>query len=109
MPPLLAYKVKPPKHDLVNIEGDDNKRAVFFGWNNITEYELKGIENIKKWLKQNKGIDVPTGFDDRNLLKFVQANFFNMENAAQKLVSHFNWIASLPPEPRLTNHTLKLL
>jgi hypothetical protein len=40
MPPLIAYKVKPPKYDLVNIEGDDNKRAVFFGWNNLTEYEL---------------------------------------------------------------------
>lgn len=39
MPPLIAYKVKPPKYDQVNIQGDDQKRLVFFGWNNITEYE----------------------------------------------------------------------
>lgn len=62
MPPLIAYKIKPPKYDLVNIEGDDNKRAVFYGWNNITDYELKGIENIKDWLRKNKGIEVPAGF-----------------------------------------------
>lgn len=109
MPPLIAYKVKPPKCDLVNIEGDDNKRAVFFGWNNITEYELQGIQNIKQWLRENKNIEVPPGFDDRNLLKFIQANFFNMKNAGEKLANHFNWLATLPPEPCLTNYTLKLL
>jgi len=62
MPPLIAYKVKPPKYDLVNIEGDNNKRAVFYGWNNLTDYELAAIYDIKNWLKQNKGIDVPFGF-----------------------------------------------
>ena len=71
MPPLVVYKIKPPKQDLVNVEGDDNKRAVFFGWNNITEHELTGIEKVKKWLKDNKNCDIPPGFDDRNILKFV--------------------------------------
>lgn len=71
MPPLELYKIKPPKWDLVNIEGDDNRRAVFFGWNNITEHEIRGVENVKRWIKINKGIDIPEGFDDRNILKFV--------------------------------------
>lgn len=109
MPPLILYKVKPPKWDLVNVEGDDNRRAVFFGWNNITEHEIRGVDNVKRWLKVNKGIDIPEGFDDRNILKFVQANFFVIEKAGEKLFNHFNWLASLPPEPKLTNHTLKLL
>jgi hypothetical protein len=82
---------------------------VFFGWNNITEHELQAIENIKKWLKQNKNINIPGGFDDRNLLKFIQANFFDLNKAGEKLFNHFNWLASLPPEPKLTDHTLKLL
>jgi hypothetical protein len=109
MPPLIVYKIKPPKWDLVNVEGDDNKRAVFYGWNNITEHELEGIDKVKKWLKDNKNCQIPLGFDDRNILKFVQANFFKIDKAGEKLFNHFNWLASLPPEPKLTNYTLKLL
>ena len=39
MPPLESYKFRQPKYNLVNVAGDDNRRAVFYGWNNITEHE----------------------------------------------------------------------
>ena len=43
MPPLAAYRLKQPKWSLINVEGDDNRRQVFYGWNTITEHERKGI------------------------------------------------------------------
>lgn len=43
MPPLEAYKFRPVQADLVNVPGDDNRRAVFYGWNNLTDHEVKNI------------------------------------------------------------------
>lgn len=76
MVPLIAYRCRPAGWERVNQQGDDNRRQVYFGWNNITEYELEGIDKVVKWLKENKQVEVPEGFGSRNLLKFCQANFF---------------------------------
>ena len=32
-----------------------------------------------------------------------------MQKSGEKLYHHFTWLANLPPEPKLTNYTLKLL
>lgn len=109
MPPLMAYRSKPVGVEKVNVQGDDNARKVYYGWNNVTDYERKGIENVVQWLRKEKKCEVPANFSDRNLLKFVQANFFNIEKAGNKLFNHFNWLDSLPREPRLTERTIKLL
>jgi hypothetical protein len=60
------------------VPGDDHKRAVFYGWNNLTPHETKAIEDLKVWLKTNKDMDVPPGFDEREMLKFIQSCFFNI-------------------------------
>jgi hypothetical protein len=109
MPPLLAYRCKPLGHDKVNVQGDDNRRMVYYGWNNLTEYEKNGIERVVDWLQKEKQQAVPEGFGERNLLKFVQANFFAIDKAGERLFNHFKWLDSIPREPRLTKNTIKLL
>lgn len=39
MPPLMAYRCKPVGVEKINIAGDDNARKVYYGWNNVTDYE----------------------------------------------------------------------
>lgn len=109
MPPLMAYRCRPVGWDRVNKAGDDNTRKVYFGWNNITQYERDGIANVTAWLLKEKKVVVPEGFGDRNMLKFCQANFFAIDKAGEKLANHFNWLDTLPKEPRLTKNTIKLL
>jgi len=50
MPPLEAYKMKSMNYDKVNVAGDNNRRAYFYGWNNITDYEREAIHTIKEWI-----------------------------------------------------------
>ena len=52
---------------------------------------------------------MPPGYDERDYLKFVQANFYDIPKAAEKIVEHFKWLSSLPPEPKLTPLTIRLL
>jgi hypothetical protein len=52
---------------------------------------------------------VPETFSDRNVLKFVQANFFQIDKAGDKLALHFVWLQGLPREPKLNKYTIKLL
>jgi hypothetical protein len=54
MVPLICYRMRPEGWDRVNVPGDDNRRAVYFGWNNITDHERKGIQDAKDWLMKNK-------------------------------------------------------
>ena len=43
MPPSGAYFVLPKKWDKVCTEDNPNDRLIFYGWNNITEFEEKQI------------------------------------------------------------------
>lgn len=52
IPPLDSLRCKPLGWDHVNIKGNDNYRKVYFGWNNISQYEKDGIANVKRWLKE---------------------------------------------------------
>ena len=45
-----------------------------YGRNN----EIKALQDVKEYLKTNFNKEVPEGFSDRELLKFVQANFFDL-------------------------------
>ncbi len=109
MVPLICYRLRPTGWEKVNVEQDNNRRAVFFGWNNITEYERKGIADVKQYLRNVKKLEVPETFSDRNVLKFVQANFFQIDKAGDKLALHFVWLQGLPREPKLNKYTIKLL
>ena len=109
MPPLICYRYKQPKWDLVNEPGDDNRRAVFYGWNNLTPHETKAIPELKVWLKTNKNMDIPPGFDDREVLKFIQASFFKIPEIGDKIAKHFLWLESLPAVPILSSRAIRML
>jgi len=95
MPPLEAYKFKPLRYNLVNVAGDNNRRAVFYGWNNLTDYEREAIRNVKEWIWKNKQIRTPSDVTDRDILKFIQADFFVIDKIGEKLSKHYNWLTTL--------------
>ena len=110
LPPLESYFIVPDDTEKQNkTMKTNNDRKVYYGWNNLTKFEEQGIENLKKNLAEKKGVQLPPGYDDRDLLKFCQANFFDIEKASTKIIEHFKWLSSLPPEPRLTPMTIRLL
>lgn len=78
MPPLEAYKLHTAAMDIVSTETNTQVRYFFYGWNNLTEFEKKALEDIKEHLRTNYKTEIPEGFSDRELLKFVQANFFDL-------------------------------
>lgn len=109
MPPLEAYFIIPARKDAVaTTDKTQNDRRVYFGWNNITEYEQNGINALKRSVAE-KNLQVPAAFGDRDWLKWVQASFYNIEKATEKIQAHFAWLSSIPPEPRLNERTLYLL
>ena len=52
---------------------------------------------------------MPDGFIERDWLKWIQASFYDVEKAGEKLLKHIAWLQAIPPEPRLTNHTIRLI
>lgn len=71
MPPLEAYKLHTPVMDITSTETKTQARYFFYGWNNLTEFEKKALDDIKQYLKNNYKTEIPEGFSDRELLKFV--------------------------------------
>lgn len=39
---------------------------------------------------------IPDTFDERDVLKFIQANHWHLEKSAEKVTKHIKWLASLP-------------
>ena len=109
IPPPQAYYFVPDKKDQVATnDATKNDRRVYFGWNNLTEFERNGMNQLKQFIAE-KGVTVPPSFEERDWLKWIQASFYNVEKAGEKLVTHIAWLSSIPVEPRLTNHTIQLL
>jgi len=48
MPPLEAYRFRPPSSLFVNTKEKQTVRLYFYGWNNITDFEIQQIAEIKK-------------------------------------------------------------
>lgn len=80
--------MKPPRFDRVNTAGNNNYRIVFYGWDNLTEFEREQIQLGKDRLAANN-IILPENYSDRDLLKFLQANAWNLDTAQVKLSNHF--------------------
>jgi hypothetical protein len=59
MPPLKAYKFHTPAMDIVSTETDTQVRTFFYGWNNLTTFETKALQNIKEYLKAKCDKEVP--------------------------------------------------
>ncbi len=43
MPPLEAYKLHTAAMDVVSTETNTQARYFFYGWNNLTQFEIKAI------------------------------------------------------------------
>jgi hypothetical protein len=41
LPPPEAYLVRPPRSERVNTLDNNNYRIFFYGWNNVTDYEIE--------------------------------------------------------------------
>jgi len=101
--------MKTLKYNLVNVPGDNNRRAMFYGWNNLTDYEREAIRNVKEWIWKNKQVRTPSNVSDRDILKFIQADFFVIDKIGEKLSKHYNWLSTLPNEPTLNAKSFRLL
>ena len=108
MPPLEAYFLIPDGHDAANTPDDTQARLVFWGWNNLNDFEKEGIQQLIDFLKV-KGIPIPPDYYERDLLKFCEAEYFKTKKVAEKIAAHFEWLYSLPPEPMLIPKTMKLI
>ena len=49
----------------------NNDRKIFYGWNNLTRFEKDGIVKMKKYITETKGVTIPPGYDDRDIVKFA--------------------------------------
>ena len=49
---------------------------MFCGWEGLSQYEIKMLDALKSSLE---GIELPQGFDDRELLKFLAGQEFNLD------------------------------
>lgn len=70
--PLEAYYLIPDRKDSVATDvKTQNDRRVYFGWNNVTEYEHRGMQALKRYIKAH-GVDVmPPSFEERDWLKWI--------------------------------------
>ena len=91
MPPLKAYRFKPPNWDGVCVPTRKQGRDYFYGWDNLTDFERQGIADIVQWIKENKGMDMPEDFHEREILKFIAGEWFKTDIGGEKLYQHLLW------------------
>ena len=110
VPPIESYYIIPDRQEEVaRDEVTKNVRRVYFGWNNITDFERAGMRALQQDIK-DRGVDVmPPGFAERDWLKWIQANHYDVAKSGLKLYNHIQWLTSVGPEPRLKNLSLELL
>ena len=89
MPPPDAYYIVPDRKDAVaTTDKTKNDRRVYYGWNNIQEYELNGMRALQNYIA-GKGVKkMPPGFVERDWLKWIQASFYDVNKAGEKLYKH---------------------
>ena len=72
VPPPAAYFYIPADKDKVSSDPKTKMaRKVHFGWNNFTEYEIKGIKVLKKYVADAGCRDPPECFADGDWLKWM--------------------------------------
>lgn len=74
MPPLEAYKIVPKHLELGgNTKENLQQRKVFFGWNNLTPFEVEQIQECRRLVSEKYSGEIPARFmNDREILKFLQ-------------------------------------
>ncbi len=94
MPPLAAYKFRHPDSHNVSTKQNIASRTFFYGWNNLSDFETEQIAAIKAHMHSIL-VEIPKNFDDRELLKFVQANHFDLQKTGVKLTNTFKWLTQV--------------
>jgi len=84
-------------------------RFVFYGWNNLTEFEEQNIAKTKQFLIEKLNCQIPEEFNDREILKFAQAYDFNVAKAAAGLQKHFIWYNRFLSNAVMTPPALRLI
>ena len=97
LPPLDAYFIRLNNAHLNNTEQNSNQRKIFWAWNNVSDFEKRMLTELKKHMDTH-GILIPRNFKERDLLKFLQGEKFNIVVVAEKLRQHFIWLEALPIE-----------
>ena len=108
LPPFDAYFIRLNNAHLYNTEQDSNQRKVFWAWNNISDYEKRMLNELREHMSAHN-ILIPTNFKERDLLKFLQGEKFNLVVVAEKLRQHFIWLEALPIERQLNHLHLKII
>lgn len=72
VPPPDAYYIVPDRKDaFATTDKTKNDRRVYYGWNNIQEYELAGMRALQNYI-HGKGVPkMPPGFVERDWLKWI--------------------------------------
>lgn len=72
LPPKEAYFFIPNGHDTVALDdASKNVRLVYFGWDNITDFERRGVRALQIKIKEKGVTQMPPGFTERDWLKWV--------------------------------------
>ena len=142
LPPELCYRVIPKNKNQVNISQEwykknkANRRMVFDGWNNYTQFEAQLVATLKSEMRKRHGIDltklkkfgprpdnstiseydakhIVNGKDiflnDDHLLRFIVARDLKMEDCVKDMLTHLQWRQCNLPMPILQDKTVKLL
>ena len=108
-PPEAYYWIPDKKDGVVTSQKTKKARYVFFGWNNVTDFEKEHVVELQQYLKE-KGIEeMPPMFDERDWIKWVQASGYKIKEAGDKLIAHTEWLRDIPIAPRLNSRVLELL
>ena len=89
LPPLEAYMIRPANYERASTEKDTDNRKIYYGWNNLSQFEINQIEAIKVHMRDVLKIPSPPRFDDREWLKFLQACKHDIKATGNKLTVHW--------------------
>ena len=73
LPPRETYYYLNPDRNLTRVSSNKKagERKVFYGWNNLTDFEITNIIELKEYMAKNHMAEIPNDFDDRDVLKFL--------------------------------------
>ena len=108
--PPESYLFIPDRKDgVITSQKTTKQRKIYFGWNNMTEFEKQGVADLKRYLYAKGVRQMPHMFAERDWLKWIAAEDWKVKDAGDKLIEHMNWLRDIPPEPRLNQRSLHLL
>ena len=65
-----AHFIRLSNAHLSNTDEDSNARKVYWGWNNLSEFEKRMLDELRTHMTTHN-IIIPANFKERELLKFL--------------------------------------